>query len=147
MLSQVRSETIGVLSCLFTDKPHSRRKARSLRPPIFPGTFPVWRWIMGETGNSGHGLGIGKRAKLQGYAALSGTFYRVQSGRPPRREIRADNGRFSCFPCKNHSGESDSMKRLISTGPIRNLTLPIYLSKRLYLKPSASLSPSELGLY
>src|SRR5436309_13528547 len=49
---------------------------------------------MGETGDSGHDLGLGGMAELRGLLPFLGAFCRVRSGRPPRFKIRADNGRF-----------------------------------------------------
>ena len=77
------------------------------KTPYFLETVSCLVVIMGETGDSGHGLGFGEIARLRGLPPLLGTFCRVPSGRPTRFEIRADTRQFGKISlCKRSvSGE------------------------------------------
>src|SRR5207237_9587282 len=81
------------------------------KTPYFPKTISRPTLIMGETGDSGHDLGLGGMAELRGLLPFLGAFCRVRSGRPPRFKIRADNGRFCLSAIKPFSLKAKAISK------------------------------------
>src|SRR5207249_2690426 len=103
------------LQCTQNSKqPTYETRGSVAKTPYFPKTISRPALIMGETGDSGHDLGLGGMAELRGLLPFWGTFCQVRSGRPPRFKIRTDNGRFCLSAIKPFSLKAQAISKSCS---------------------------------